>query len=61
MECSRIKILVYEKKFKTDKLPVLLDVSVGRNAETAVSAGVEQVAAFAFELIAVDGFETVLL
>lgn len=40
---------------------MLLDVSVGRNAETAAFAGAEQVAAFAFELTAVDGFEIVLL
>lgn len=42
-------------------LPVLLDVSVVRNAEIAVSAEAEQVAAFAFELTAVDVSETALL
>lgn len=42
-------------------LPVLLDVSVARNAEIAVSAEAEQVAAFAFELAAVDVSETALL
>lgn len=40
---------------------MLLDVSVARNAEIAVSAEAEQVAAFAFELAAVDVSETALL
>lgn len=40
---------------------MLLDVSVVRNAEIAVSAEAEQAAAFAFELIAVDVSETALL
>lgn len=42
-------------------LPVLLDMSVGTDAETAVSVGAEPVAAFAFELTAVDASEIVLL
>lgn len=37
---------------------MLLDASVVRNAETAASAEAEQVAVFAFELIAVDVSET---
>lgn len=40
---------------------MLLDVSVARNAEIAVSAEAEQVAASAFELTAVDVSETALL
>lgn len=36
-------------------------MSVGIDAETAVFAGAEQVAAFAFELTAVDVSEIVLL
>lgn len=40
---------------------MLLDVSVARNAEIAVSAEAEQVAAFAFELTAVDESEIALL
>lgn len=40
---------------------MLLDVSVGRNDETAVSAGAEQAAVFAFERAAVGASETVLL
>lgn len=39
---------------------MLLDVSVVRNAEIAVSAEAEQVAVFAFELTAVDVSETAL-
>lgn len=50
----------YKHDLKTG-LPVLLDVSVARNAEIAVSAEAEQVAAFAFELTAVDVSETALL
>lgn len=50
-----------EHIFQKSELPVLLDASVGRNAETAVSAGAEQAAVFAFELTAVDVFEIVLL
>lgn len=42
-------------------LPVLLDVSVVRNAEIAVSAEAEQVVVSAFELTAVDVSETVPL
>lgn len=40
---------------------MLLDVSVARNAETAVSAEAEQADAFASELTAVDVSETALL
>lgn len=60
---SRIMLPMYETHsfFQKSELPVLLDASVGRNAETAVSAGAEQVAVFAFELTAVDAFEIVLL
>lgn len=50
----------YNHDWKTS-LPVLLDVSVVRNAEIAVSAEAEQAAAFAFELTAVDVSETALL
>ena len=39
---------------------MLLDVSVARNAEIAVSAEAEQAAASAFELTAVDESETAL-
>lgn len=42
-------------------LPVLSDVSVVRNAETAVSAEAEPVVASAFELAAVDVSEIVPL
>lgn len=68
--CDQIKIkqnyliLKEKKRYKHDLktgLPVLLDVSVARNAEIAVSAEAEQVAAFAFELTAVDVSETALL
>lgn len=40
---------------------MLLNVSVVRNAEIAVSAEAEQAAASAFELTAVDVSETALL
>lgn len=42
-------------------IPVLLDVSVARNAEIVVSVEAGQVVASAFELTAVDVSEIVLL